>query len=289
MSVQTWKILDLLRTTTRYFDERQTGSSRLAAERLLAHVLSCKRVDLYLASERVVTQEELARYRQLVRAYAAGEPMQYLVGETEFMGLPLRSDPRALIPRPETEILVEAMAKRLATAPSPLRLLELGAGCGAIAVSLARMLPQSEVWTIELEATAAALARENSRRHGVDHRVHLLVMDGFGAVDSELHERFDAVVSNPPYVRTGDLADLPARVRNHEPWNALDGGQDGLRFYRLLCSEGLRFLSPGGTLGVEIGADQGAAVQALFREAGLQEVTLLQDYAGLDRVVLAKR
>jgi release factor glutamine methyltransferase len=289
MNVQTWKILDLLQTTTRYFDERQTGSSRLAAERLLAHVLACKRVDLYLKAERVLTTEELGQYRQLVKAYAAGEPMQYLVGETEFMGFSLRSDRRALIPRPETEILVEAVAKRLAAQAHPLRLLELGAGCGAIAVALARMLPQAEVWTLELEAGAAALARENSRRHGVEDRVRVLVMDGFGAVVPELEATFDGVVSNPPYVRTPDLAGLPARVRDHEPWAALDGGEDGLRFYRLLCSEGLRFLAPGGTLGVEIGADQGEAVPALFRQAGLQEVALLKDYAGLDRVVLGRR
>jgi len=289
MTVQTWKILDLLRTTARYFEERGTGAPRLAAERLLAHVLACKRVDLYLSGERVLHDAELGRYRELVRAYAGGEPLQYLVGETEFMGLPLRTDRRALIPRPETEILVEAVAKRAAEHAGPMRILELGTGCGAIAVALATQLPRAEIWCTELRHEAAALARENCHRHGVADRVRLLVADGFAAVAPELGGSFDALVSNPPYVRSDDIASLPVVVRAHEPWAALDGGADGLCFHRLLCGEALGFLAPGGTLAVEIGADQGSAVRALFTAAALQDVTVLRDYAGHERVVLGRR
>lgn len=289
MTVQTWKILDLLRTTARYFEERGTGAPRLGAERLLAHVLGCKRVDLYLSGERVLHDGELGRYRELVRAYAGGEPLQYLVGETEFMGLPLRTDRRALIPRPETEILVEAVVKRGAEHAGPLRILELGTGCGAIAVALATQLPRAEIWCTELRPEAAALARENCQRHGVTDRVRLVVADGFAAVAPELGGSFDALVSNPPYVRSDDIASLPALVREHEPLAALDGGADGLRFHRLLCGAALGFLAPGGTLAVEIGADQGSAVRALFAAAAVQDLIVLRDYGGHERVVLGRR
>jgi len=289
MTVQTWKTLDLLRTTAQFFTDRGASAPRLAAERLLAHVLTCKRVDLYLTGERELGATELAAYRTLVRAYAGGEPLQYLVGETEFMGLPFRTDRRALIPRPETEILVEAVAKRFGATAAPPRILELGVGCGAIAVCLATLLPRAEVWCTEIRAEAASLARENCKRHAVEHRVQVLVSDVFAAVAPELAGTFDAIVSNPPYVRSGDLERLPSVIRDHEPMPALDGGADGLHFYHRLCSEGLRFLVPGGTLAVEIGADQGAAVRALFAAAALDDVTVLRDYAGHERVVLARR
>lgn len=288
-SIQTWKTLELLRTTAQYFESRRLGSARLAAERLLAHVLACKRVDLYLAAERVLVEAEIAAYRDLVRAYAGGTPLQYLVGESEFMGHALRTDARALIPRPETEILVEALAKRLDPVPGPTRVLELGAGCGAIAVALAKLLPRAEVWSTEIQAEAAALAQENGLRHGVEQRLHLAVMDGFAALAPDLEGSFQALVSNPPYVRSDELAALPPQVREHEPLTALDGGPDGLRFYRLLCNEGLRFLATGGTLAVEIGADQGATVRELFQAAALRDVQLLRDYAGKERVVLGTR
>lgn len=284
-----WTTIELLGTTTRWFQERHVESPRLAAERLLAHVLGCKRVDLYLDTERPLGEAELVPYRELVRAHASGKPLQYLVGETEFMGLRLRSDPRALIPRPETEILVDTLIRRWKSSTRPLRVLELGVGSGAIAVSLATLLPHVEVWTTELRAAAATLARDNVRRHAVESRVHVLVMDGFTALSADLAEGFDALVSNPPYVRTDELETLPRVVRDHEPWSALHGGRDGLDFYRLLCRQGLSFLAPGGTLAVEIGASQGASVRELFEDAGLRSVSLLKDYAGLDRIVLGER
>ncbi len=289
MTVQTWKTLDLLRTTAQFFTDRGASVPRLAAERLLAHVLTCKRVDLYLTGERELGAAELDAYRMLVRAYAGGEPLQYLVGETEFMGLAFRTDRRALIPRPETEILVEAVAKRFGASSGPPRILELGVGCGAIAVCLATLLPRAEVWCTEIRAEAASLARENCKRHAVDHRVSVLVSDVFAAVAPELEGTFDAIVSNPPYVRSSDLERLPRMIRDHEPMRALDGGADGLHFYHRLCSEGLRFLAPGGTLAVEIGAEQGAEVQAIFAAAALGDVTVLRDYAGHERVILARR
>ena len=285
-----WKTLDLLRTTARYLEERGVDSPRLAAERVLAHVRGCRRVDLYLQADRELDAAELERYRERVRALARGEPLQYVVGETEFMGLAFHTDRRALIPRPETEILVDALLKRLRDRVSaPARILELGTGCGAIAVALAAGLPGAEVWCTEISPGAAALAAANRRRHGVTGRVHVLVMDRFAALAPQLEGGFDCIVSNPPYVRTDELEHLPARVREYEPLLALHGGADGLDLHRMLCGAGLQFLAPGGTLGVEIGATQAAAVQELFQAAGLRDVTVLRDFAGLDRVLLGTR
>jgi len=284
-----WTTIELLTTTTGWLQERGVESARLAAERLLAHVLECRRVDLYLAVERAVAESELAPYRELVRAHALGAPLQYLVGETEFMGRRFRTDARALIPRPETEILVDLLVKRWEAQSRPLRILELGVGSGAIAVSLAVLLPHVELWATEVCSDTAVLARENARSHGVESRVHVLVMDRFSALSDDLAEGFDAVVSNPPYVRTDEIDVLPATVRDHEPVTALDGGPDGLDFHRTLCAEGVSFLTPGGTLAVEIGASQGRSVRDLFERAGLRGVRVVRDYADLDRIVLGNR
>lgn len=286
---RSWTTIELLATTTGWLQERKVESARLAAERLLAHVLECKRVDLYLDTERALAESELAPYRELVRAHASGAPLQYLVGETEFMGRRFRTDGRALIPRPETEILVDLLVKQWESQARPLRVLELGVGSGAIAVSLAVLLPRVELWATEVSSAAAALARENARRHDVDARVHVLVMDRFNALSEDLAEGFDAVVSNPPYVRTDEIEALPPLVRDHEPIMALHGGDDGLDFYRTLCAQGVSFLTHGGTLAVEIGASQGDSVRDLFERAGLHGVRIVRDYADHDRIVLGNR
>jgi release factor glutamine methyltransferase len=290
MTSRTWTTLELLKTTAEFLAARGLPAARLAAERLLAHAKGCKRVELYLATDKLVEERVLEVYRGLVREYASGAPLQYVVGEAEFMGLPLAVDRRALIPRPETELLVDAVVKRLRrTAGPPPAVLELGTGSGAIAVALAVHLPQAEVWTTEVSSAAAALAIANVRRHGVSARVQVLVMDRFEGLSPELEGAMTCVVSNPPYVSTAEMAQLPAVVREHEPQAALHGGADGLDFHRYLCTRGVRFLSAGGTLAVEIGAGQGAAAQALYRDAGLHDVTMLQDYAGHDRIVLGTK
>jgi len=288
MTARTWTTLELLKTTTEFFVGKGLPSARLAAERLLAHAWNCKRMDLYLRGDHVIDGGVLENYRDLVRAYASGRPLQYVEGEIEFMGNRLAVDARVLIPRPETELLVDAVVKRLKPAAErgPVSVLELGTGSGAIAVALAVQLPSAEVWTTDASREAAIVATVNVRRCGVDPRVHVLVMDRFEAISPEWADTMNCVVSNPPYVTTAEMATLPSVVREHEPHVALHGGADGLDFYRYLCKQGLRFLAPRGMLAVEIGASQGRAVEALFRDAHLQDVTVLQDYAGLDRIAL---
>jgi len=291
MTTRTWTVLELVKTTAEYFAGRKLASPRLAAEWLLAHVLGCKRVDLYLRTEHVVDERVLEAYRGLVRAYAAGVPLQYVVGDTEFMGCTLRCDRRALIPRPETEILVDVVTKRLraTAAAGPARVLELGTGSGAIAIALAMLLPHVTIWTVDVSPDAVALAQDNARRNNVEARVHACVMDRFTGLAPELEGAMACIVSNPPYVTTAEMETLPPVVRQHEPALALHGGADGLDFHRYLSNDGLRFLAPGGMLAIEIGAAQGEAVRALFDAAGLRDATLLRDYAGLDRIVLGTR
>lgn len=291
MTTRTWTTIELLRTTSEFFAGKSLPAARLAAERLLAQASGCRRVDLYLRTDTEVDAAVLDRYRGLVRAYASGQPLQYVMGSTEFMGLEVLCDRRALIPRPETELLVDTVVKRMRAhaAAGPAAVLELGTGSGAIAVALAVRLANAEVWTTDVSLDAAALAVTNARHHGVGSRVHVLVMDRFTALSPALAGTMDCLVANPPYVTTAEMADLPLVVRDHEPHTALHGGDDGLLFYRYLCSEGLQFLAPGGMLAVEIGAGLGAAVTTLARDAGLQDVVLLQDWSGLDRVVIAVR
>jgi release factor glutamine methyltransferase len=287
---QAWTTMGLLQTTTTFLAERGHDEARLVAERLLAHVLQFKRVDLYLQTERPVQETELSPYRDLVRSVARGAPLQYVIGETEFMGLPFQVDKRALIPRPETEILVDVVRKYLAaSAGSPAAVLELGVGSGAIAVSLAVLQDGIQIWGTEIIRDAAQLAQRNARIHGVHERVHLVVGSRFDALSPELEGAFAVVVSNPPYVRSDEMPGLDARVRQYEPIQALDGGNDGLDFHRYLTASGLRFLSPGGLLATEIGAAQGTAAQQLFADAGMQDVAVLRDYAGLDRVVVGRK
>lgn len=285
-----WTTRGLLQTTTTFLEERGHDEARLAAERLLAHVLQCKRVDLYLQTERALQETELSPYRELVRSFAKGAPLQYIIGETEFMGLSFQSDRRALIPRPETEILVDVVRKHLAAAAgAPASVLELGVGSGAIAVSIAAMQKDVEVWGTEISCDAAQLAQRNAYSHNVQERVHIIVGSHFDALSPDLAGAFTVVVSNPPYVRSDEIPGLDARVRDYEPFQALDGGDDGLDFHRYLTRSGLRFLSPGGLLATEIGASQGEAARQLFLDAGMLDVEVLPDYAGLDRIVRGRK
>jgi len=254
-----------------------TDVPRLEAEALLSHVLSVPRTTLLAHPERVVVGSHLTRYEQLVRRRASGYPLPYLTGRAEFYGLEFEVTPEVLIPRPETEILVD-----LALARRPATVIDVGTGSGCIAVALAVHLPQVTVTAIEISPAALAVAQQNAERHGVIGRVRLLVGDLLIPRPGPV----DLIVSNPPYIPTGDCASLPASVRNHEPRLALDGGLDGLSVIRRLLAQAPAVLRPGGALLVEIGADQGKAVlrlaDAYFPHA---KARIHADLAGRDRVL----
>jgi release factor glutamine methyltransferase len=260
-------------------------SPRLDAELLLAEVLGVNRAAILAHPDRRLKPKELTRYRGLVARRAEREPLAYLLGRREFFGLDFMVDARALIPRPETELLVERALHLARRRPAPPRIADVGAGSGAIAVTLAVHLPQASVYALDDSAGALAVVAENARRHGVDSRVHCLQ----GDLLAPLPGAVDLITANLPYVTTAELETLAPEIQRYEPRAALDGGPDGLAFIRrLLATAGLH-LQPGGAILVEIGASQGPAVVELARQHFPQgRVQLSQDYAGLDRLVVVE-
>ncbi len=279
---EVWTVLKLLRWTADYFKGRDIDSPRLDAELLLADTLDLDRVGLYLNFERPLQAGELAAYREQVRRRAGHEPLAYILGRTEFWSLPFKVTPAVLIPRPDTELLVE-LALPLLTGAA--RVLDVGTGSGALAIALAHERPELLVTAIDLSAAALAVAAENACRNAVAERIDFVP----GDLATLPGGPFELMVANPPYIPSGDLATLMPEVRDFEPHLALDGGADGLAAYRALARQAGTVLAPGGWLLVEVGIGQAAAVQELFASAGLTEILVTRDLAGVERVVGGRR
>jgi release factor glutamine methyltransferase len=258
------------------------------AERLLGQVLGLDRAALHAEPARGVTTQDAHRYRDLARRRAAREPLQYLTGEQEFWSLSFRVTPEVLIPRPETEHLIEALL-RLRLRPDP-RLLDLGTGSGCLAIAAAREIPGALVVAVDCDAAALDVARGNALRHGVSERITFLQGDLFAPLAGRRWERgFDVVLSNPPYVPEAEWAVLEPEVREHEPKAALTPGPDGLAIHRRLAAGAASWLRPGGVLLAEIGAGQDAAARGLYPpHAPLELVAVEPDLAGIPRVVVAR-
>lgn len=257
-------------------------SPRLDAELLLAHTLEINRAAVLAHPGRRLTPKQLTRYRYLVDRRAAREPLAYILGQREFFGLDLKVDPRVLIPRPETELLVEEALRLAGEKPAP-RLADVGAGSGAIAVSLAVHLAVATVYALDDSGEALAVTAENARRHGVADRIHCL----HGHLLAPLPEPVDLITANLPYVATQEWEELAPEIHDYEPRAALDGGADGLALIRGLLAVAAPHLRPRGAILLEIGAGQGPPVLALARQHFADaEIELHQDYAGLDRLVI---
>ncbi len=249
---------------------------------LLMHLLGIERATLIAHPERTLDREQQAAYQGLVERRLKFEPIQYILGETEFYGLMLRVTPAVLIPRPETELLVEAVVERLGRLDR-LQIADVGTGSGAIAIALAHALPQASVTALDLSPEALAMAGENARTHSLESRIRFLRSDLLGAMPAE--ERFDAIVSNPPYISIADAPTLHPQVRDHEPSLALYAGLDGLAIYQRLIPEASQRLKPGGLLALEIGHGQRDAIAELLR--GWNTAEFLDDLQGIPRVALA--
>jgi release factor glutamine methyltransferase len=281
-----WTIADVLRFATEDFTRRSISTARLDAELLLTHVLRIDRVRLVIDSRKPLSKEELERYRALIARRRKGEPIAYILGQREFMGHQFKTDARALIPRPDTETLVEVALRR--TEPRNLfaRSLDLCTGTGCVALSLLLARKTWRVTATDLSEAALALAAENAQRLGALQGLRLLQGDLFAALPEV--ERFELITSNPPYIRREAMADLDVDVRDFEPHLALDGGADGLDFYRRLTLEAPRYLVAGGILAVEVGFDQADDVATLFARSGFEELEKTRDFAGIERVVSGK-
>lgn len=283
-ATEQWTVRRVLEWTRGHFDKQAIDSPRLTAELLLSHVLNVTRVKLYVDLERPLQKDELAKYKALIQRRLAHEPTQYLMGTREFYGRPFAVDARVLIPRPETELLVEAVLRQLPK-EAPSRVLDVCTGSGCIAVSIAAERPHASVWATDLMANALEVAKANAETLGVGTRVTFFEGDLLAAVPAG--PTFDVVVSNPPYVKSGEIATLQHEVR-HEPRTALDGGTDGLDFVKRLAVDALPRVKPGGWLALEIGEDQGPATAALLTQAGWSDVRVDLDLERRDRLVFGR-
>jgi release factor glutamine methyltransferase len=287
-----WTVGRLLEWTGGFFARKGVDSPRLCAELLLSHVLAMPRIQLYVHHARELSPAELAGYRQLVRRAGEHEPVQYLTGTAHFFGLELKVTPAVLIPRPDTETLVEAVLRHLKLAPDtgteqPLRIADLCTGSGAIALALAKHLPNARIIATDVSEPAAAVAVENARRLDLAGQVEVRIGDLFEPLAGEAP--FHIITANPPYIPTGDLAGLDRNVRDYEPRSALDGGADGLDFHRRLLAGAAGHMRPGGRLFIEMQFDQGQGLQGLAEASGAwAQVHILRDFGGHERVLLAR-
>lgn len=279
-----WTLQKVLKWTIDYFSSHNIPEARLGAELLLAQVLGCRRIDLYVQFERVLSKEERAAYRGMVQRRVKREPVQYILGETEFMGLPFKVTSDVLIPRPDTEHLVDRVVGFLReeqlSAPS---ILDIGTGSGCIAISLAHLFPDAAVTAVDISETALAIAAENARNN--DLEITLTAGDIFSLMP-QFTNAFDVVVSNPPYISGKDWPELQPEVKEFEPRQALYGGEDGLEFYQRFVPAVKGLLKTGGAVFLETGYDQAKVVGEMCRQQDFH-IEIFKDYQQIERIVAA--
>lgn len=274
-------LLEVLRSTTEYFAKRNVESPRLNAELLLAHSLGKKRIELYLDFERVLSEPELGPIRELVRRRGQGEPLQHLVGTVDFLGREFACDKRALVPRPETEELVEVLKSEIRNPKS--EILDVGTGSGVIVISLALNFPEARLTAVDVSDDALALAKENSARFGLGERIQFVKCDFFCGLAGQ----FDVIVANLPYVGRQDR-DTLAREVLHDPEVALFGGEKGEELVRALIDQAPGSLLPYGLLALEIGIGQADALRAALEAKNYHDIESKNDYSGIPRFLLAR-
>ena len=277
---ENWTLGSLLQWTKQYFSSKGVENPRLDAEVLLSSLIGKDRIYLYVHFEQPMEKNELAVFREWVKLRAARVPVAYILGRKEFMGHSFFVSPAVLIPRPETEFLVETSLRRLDDQGAP-RLLDIGLGSGAVLISLLSRLPQAQGVGTDISESALGIARRNAETLIPGRTVRMVAADFFPTEEN----RFDAIVSNPPYIKAEDIAGLAPEVRQ-EPVQALDGGRDGLECYRRILAGAGKFLLPGGFLAIEIGAGQGADIESIATAKGWNLAETVADYAGIDRVLV---
>jgi len=288
---ETVTVLDVIQRSSEYLARKGVESPRLQIELMLAHVLQMPRLKLYLNFSRVLNEGDLATIRGLVQRRATREPLQHILGSTFFCGLEIAVSRDVLVPRPETELLAERgwefLQQREASGQMDLRALDFGTGSGCLAIALAWKCPLARVVAIDVSREALAVARQNAARHQVDSRIEFILGDGLAAAPAG--ERFNLIVGNPPYIPSAEIATLDPEVRDHDPRLALDGGADGLDFYRRLAVEAGDLLRPGGRIMLEFGDGQEAAIEKLFTRQKWIVEAVKADYNAKPRFLVARR
>ncbi len=288
---KSWTIDRLINWSTKYLEQKGVGSPRLNAEVLLSHLLGIERVELYLKADQSLNQTRFANFKSLITRRGHREPLQYLTGRQEFWSLDFKITEGVLIPRPETEILVEEAAKILGKEQSSIsqpRILDLGTGCGVIGISLAKEIGSAWILATDICESALGVARENAARHQVEEKILFLCADLFNPLKDN-HLCFNLIISNPPYIPSGGFNQLEPEVRNFEPRQALNGGEEGLEFLCRIADQADKFLLPGGWLLLEVGEGQAEKVAGLLKErGGYQAPMIVKDYSDQQRVVKAQ-
>jgi release factor glutamine methyltransferase len=286
-----WTIQRLLAWITEYLTKNQIDAPRLSAEMLLSHVLSMKRIELYAQFDRIIEKESLDRLHGLVKRAGQHEPVAYLIGRTEFYSLEMEVTSDCLIPRPETELLVQRAIEFLRTRDDIQHVCDLCTGCGCIAIAIAKNYPTAHVVATDISDQALAVAARNVEKYGLGERIDLLCGDLFDPLVPHLDvTSWDVIVCNPPYVSTAEYEALDKNVKDYEPKTALLAGEDGLDIYRHLVEKIDQFLKPDGALLLEIGYAQGPAIRDLLEQTDLfSDIKVEKDHQNNDRVVTARR
>ena len=265
-----------------HFRDKGIDTPRLDAEVLLAHALGTDRVYLYMNLDRPLSQDERKQFRQFVIRRGAREPVALIIGEKEFWSIPFTIVPGVLIPRPDTEILVQAVLDEVREIDSP-QILEIGTGSGAIAVALAKENPAARILATDTDSTALRIAERNAEGAAASQSIEFAMSDLFESIDPD--RTFHVICSNPPYIPTADIGSLQPEIRNHEPIRALDGGDDGLDIIRRIAAQAKGYLKPRGALLIEFGEGQEEAMRGILSNGGFRDILLLFDLAGKPRVV----
>ena len=281
-------IHEVLITATQKLNQHNIKTSRLDSEVILAHQLNWERIKLITHNNEVLDQKQQNIYFQKIEQRAQGMPVQYITGQQEFMGLRFHVTPDVLIPRPDTEILIEAAIEQAQSMKKPLTIVDIGTGSGAIALSLAHFIKDSQVHTIDISPPAIEIAKRNALKLSLQDQVTFYLGDLFSPLGEDFLGKVDLLVSNPPYIPKKDIPKLQREV-GYEPALALNGGSDGLDFYRKIIKEGYKFLSPQGEILFEVGQHQADLVAEMFkRDKVFNYVIMRKDLAGIDRVVIAR-
>jgi len=278
-AMKNWTILEILKWTTGFFKEKQIINPRLNAEYIISHVLGCKRFDLYVRFEEIVSLENREKIKKMVIERAKSKPLQYVIGETEFYGHRFFVNESVLIPRPETEYLVEKIITEI---DSYTTILDIGSGSGAIAITLKKELPYLSITAVDISASALKIATENAKLNQVE--IEFIESDIF----SKLNTKFDIIVSNPPYIPQKEYEALDKEILEYEPKLALLAEDDGLYFYRRILSEAKLYLNVNGKIYFEIGYNQSDRIKKIAENNGFTEIETLKDLNGFDRIMIIK-
>ncbi len=282
-------VLEAIKLSTDYLQGRGIESPRINAELLLSEILNCKRLDLYLSFDKPLQQYEIDKYRDWLARRGKFEPLQYIIGKTEFYGLVFNINSTVLIPRQETEILVETILKEC-KANEKYRVLDIGTGSGNIAVTLAKFLPNSEIVAVDNSEDTLKIAFQNAQMHNVNDRIQFKKLD---ITDmnclNELDSTFDIVVSNPPYVSLDEFEKLQKEITDYEPVTAVSDQDDGFKFYRIISVFSLKLLIKYGKLFFELGKDQSEQVEKILGENNFHNIKIIKDYLNIDRVIVGQK